>query len=295
MFRSKDFRTRHETHPRTVYNFPALYSTRTLFPKHRLIFSLWGACRVVSASCHWTIRGYLWQLECVFSKLSSSLQNQMESISNKKRKLGEAKWNNKTGADLNNPAIHHLNEVLVNVRKPQNKAGSAKAFLDSCTKEFTEAQSVPPKDPGLSILWLSQCSKILAGRNVGSRQSKCILHPAGLVFHMCPRVASINSTIPPRTCITQCVWAVQRISAGLKMYLHTLAIPSLVHKNHIIFLSKGNLKFTFKCQRPVHLPRTTFSFSSLCSSGPQNLYKGGKSPQTSFSYSMRRKATKIIR
>lgn len=28
----------------------------------------------------------------------------------------------------------------------------------------------------------------------------------------------------------------------------------------------------------VHLPRTTFSFSSLCSSGPENFYKGGKSP-----------------
>lgn len=49
----------------------------------------------------------------------------------------------------------------------------------------------------------STITKILAVNNIWSVacQSKCILHPARLVFPMCFRVASIRPAIHPRICI----------------------------------------------------------------------------------------------
>lgn len=76
----------------------------------------------------------------------------------------------------------------MDVRKPQSMAGSAKAFLISCTKEFIEAQPLPPKDPALSIR-ISDCDSAVTswlagtlGLGLVSQNATCILLD---LFSMC--------------------------------------------------------------------------------------------------------------
>lgn len=98
-----------------------------------------------------------------------------------KRKAEAAKWNDKTAPNLNNPVIHHLSVVLGNVRKPQNKTGSAKGFLIACTKSFIEPHFFPPEVPCLSI-WAYDFNNALKSRLartfslwLASSNASCIL------------------------------------------------------------------------------------------------------------------------